>query len=350
MDRDELRGTIRACLLGGAVGETVGYPVDGWSRDRIVESFGGPVTGPVGTPEIADGTQLTLFTVEGLLRAQLRFEDRGLCDPRAVVWRSYQRWALTQGIETTMDWDFPDLSVSWMLDQPELRRTVPLSSRCRQVLADADSYPSVKHPANRSDGSGAIMRVAPAGLSNPADRAVDVAVWLAALTHGHPRAHAASAAYAAIVALLAGGAPLDVAVEVACKLSGRLPGSDAVPVALERVLTLAWDRSDDGTARSELGSGRTSLSALLHAVCCVASSDSFEHAVLRAVYHDGASATPSALTGQLAALVYGIDAIPAGWRDACPVDALIETLASDWAAILDGAGLHHVYDKGYRTF
>ncbi len=350
MGRDELWATIGTCLLGGAVGEMVGYPVDGLSRDRIVTAYGSLVTGPVGTPEVADGTQLTLFTVEGLLRAQLRAEDRGLCNPRAVVWRSYKRWAHAQGIEITPEWDFPDLSVSWMLDQRELYRTVPLSTRCRDVFAEADGYPSVEYPVNRSDGSGAIMRVAPAGLSNTPDRAVEVAVWLAALTHGHPRAHSASAAYAAMIAALADGASLDGAVATACDVTHGLPGAEPLPDALDRVLTLAATRPGEPDVRAELGSGTTSLSALLHAVFSVAASGDYEQAVLTAVNHDGASATPGALTGQLAALLYGIGAIPAGWRAVCPVTDLIDTLAADWAAILDGAGLGHVFEKGYRTF
>ena len=248
------------------------------------------------------------------------------------------------------DPDFSDLSISWLLRQRELYRTAPLSTRCREMFEGVDGYMTVERPANRSDGSGAIMRVAPAGLSNPPDRAAEVAVWLAALTHGHPRAHAASAAYAAIVAALADGVPLDAAVSAACRVAAGLPGAEPLPAALERALTLAATWSGDPALRAELGSGRTSLSALLHAVFSVAATDSYEQAVATAVHHDGASATPGALSGQLAALLYGADAIPTGWRDVCPVADLIDTLACDWAAILDGAGLSHVRAKGYRPF
>jgi ADP-ribosyl-[dinitrogen reductase] hydrolase len=68
---------IRGCLLGGAVGDALGAPVEFMSTDEIRAAFG-----PDGIEEFAfaygrrgavtDDTQMTLFTAEGLIRAEVR--------------------------------------------------------------------------------------------------------------------------------------------------------------------------------------------------------------------------------------------------------------------------------------
>jgi ADP-ribosylglycohydrolase len=73
---------IRGCLLGGAVGDALGAPVEFLSLQEIRDKFG-----PAGIHDyaraygrrgaIADDTQMTLFTAEGLLRATMRWLDRG---------------------------------------------------------------------------------------------------------------------------------------------------------------------------------------------------------------------------------------------------------------------------------
>ena len=68
-----LQDLYRGCLLGGAVGDALGAPVEFMSRAQIVRAFGphgiedyAPAFGKLGT--ITDDTQMTLFTAEGLMR------------------------------------------------------------------------------------------------------------------------------------------------------------------------------------------------------------------------------------------------------------------------------------------
>ena len=44
----ELRDRARGCLAGGAVGDALGGPTEGWTPDQIAERYGGPVEGVVG--------------------------------------------------------------------------------------------------------------------------------------------------------------------------------------------------------------------------------------------------------------------------------------------------------------
>jgi ADP-ribosylglycohydrolase len=60
-----------ACLLGGAIGDGLGYEVEFSKLDAIRERFGDSgIMTPVlhkGKLVVSDDTQMTLFTLEGLL-------------------------------------------------------------------------------------------------------------------------------------------------------------------------------------------------------------------------------------------------------------------------------------------
>jgi ADP-ribosylglycohydrolase len=329
-EHDQMRKRVLGCLLGGAVGDLIGGPFDRRLRTEIHRRNGGPVTGPTETSRIGDDTQLTLFTVEGLLRAELRQLSKGICHPPGVVWNAYRRWGLTQGLEFP-----PDAWIdhgAWLHQHPEMLGRGNASPRCLEVLS-RDDPGSVDRRPNRSDGSGAIMRVAPVGLRFDGREAADMAAEVAALTHGGDRALATSSAFAVMVAALRRGDTLERGIVEATVLVGELPGGHVLTPALERAVELARARPRDPAALHELGAGRTSLSALLHAVYALHCTDRFDEAVLVAVEQDGTSATSAALTGQLAGTRDGVDAIPAAWRSATGIEAIVTELVDDWLEV-----------------
>ena len=84
-------------LLGGAVGDALGAPVE-FSPLAQIRAIPGP-SGPsaLNPGLITDDTQMTLFTAEGLIRAFNRGRARGIGNPAAVILRAYWRWLHTQG-------------------------------------------------------------------------------------------------------------------------------------------------------------------------------------------------------------------------------------------------------------
>lgn len=77
---------VRGCLLGGAIGDALGGPVEVWSLERIQRECGRDgvkeylpenVAGSRAYGRITDDTQMTLFAVEGMIRASVP-QDRGL--------------------------------------------------------------------------------------------------------------------------------------------------------------------------------------------------------------------------------------------------------------------------------
>ncbi|MGW7383007.1 ADP-ribosylglycohydrolase family protein [Streptomyces sp. NPDC054794] len=78
------RARVRGCLLGGALGDALGYPVEFSSLDRIRAAHGergvtGLVPGAHGAAgRISDDTQMTLFTAEALVHAHARERHKGI--------------------------------------------------------------------------------------------------------------------------------------------------------------------------------------------------------------------------------------------------------------------------------
>ena len=118
---------IRGCLLGGAIGDALGAPVEFMSAAQIRRRFGPDGIGDYAEAygrrgAITDDTQMTLFTAEGLLRAFVRDTLKGLASFPSVVSHAYLRWLRTQGVTA-----------------PDVRRSVSTggSGRCRNSTAAA---------------------------------------------------------------------------------------------------------------------------------------------------------------------------------------------------------------------
>ena len=89
---------ITGSLLGGAIGDALGYPVKFTSLEEIERRYGTNgvpaclVPNPhTGLACFSDTTQLTLFTAEGLIYAA----KTGM-NPVKSVYRSYLQWLYTQ--------------------------------------------------------------------------------------------------------------------------------------------------------------------------------------------------------------------------------------------------------------
>jgi len=98
---------FRGCLLGGAVGDALGAPVEFMSRAEIRARFGesgiGSCEAAYGRRRaITDDTRMTLFTAEGLPRAWVRGASKGITTCSGVTAGAYLRAlaALTHGHPT----------------------------------------------------------------------------------------------------------------------------------------------------------------------------------------------------------------------------------------------------------
>jgi ADP-ribosylglycohydrolase len=92
---------IKGCLLGGAVGDALGAPVEFLEWPAIEAKFGphgivdfSPAYGITGA--ITDDTQMMLFTAGGLMRAYVRGSSGHTCHVPSVIHHALLRWLMTQ--------------------------------------------------------------------------------------------------------------------------------------------------------------------------------------------------------------------------------------------------------------
>ena len=87
---------IRGCLLAGACGDALGYPVEFDTGREIRLRFGEAGVREMevhnGLAIVSDDTQMTLFTAEGLLNSIRHGRDASAC-----IYQSCLDWLNTQG-------------------------------------------------------------------------------------------------------------------------------------------------------------------------------------------------------------------------------------------------------------
>jgi ADP-ribosylglycohydrolase len=325
---------IAGCLLGGAVGDALGAPVEFLSRAEILDRFGaGGITdfaeayGRLGA--ITDDTQMTLFTAEGLIRAAVRQRTKGICHPPTVVHHAYLRWLRTQGEEPRSDpfsggGSEPD---GWLVEREELWARRAPGNTCLAALRSG-STGTVEEPINDSKGCGGVMRVAPVGLCAPVEP-FRLGCEIAAITHGHPSGYLAAGFLAQAIAALAAGGELDAALDGAEAELRRWEGSRECLAAVDAARNAARTGEPTPEALEALGEGWVAEEALAIAVYCATAADNFEDGVRLAVNHDGDSDSTGAITGNLLGTLHGVDAIPTSWRERVELHEILVQLATD---------------------
>ncbi|GAA0930371.1 ADP-ribosylglycohydrolase family protein [Kribbella koreensis] len=320
-DEEAYRARVRGCLLGGAIGDALGGPVEfSDARSIVAEHPDGVRTfvakgphWPAGT--VTDDTQMTLFTVEGLIRAGVR-TDRGIGFTLGVVQHAYDRWLDTQLLLIPSgDRD------GWLQSQRWLYARRAPGNTCLSALTEArkgdDSIQRFGEQAvNDSKGCGGVMRVAPVGLlpGFDAEWIFDAAAELAGYTHGHVTGKLASGALAAIIHQLNQGADLNAALDSAQALLASRPGHDETSTALAAARELAAQSLKPGPATVErLGGGWIAEEALSIAVYCALAypePDQFLDALALAVTHSGDSDSTGAICGNILGTLHGETALP----------------------------------------
>jgi ADP-ribosylglycohydrolase len=335
---------VRGALLGGAVGDALGAGVGGLTLDEILAAHGAegltdltPVNGRRGA--VTAATQLTLFTVDGLIRAQVR-RDTGAWHPPTDVHRAYLRWAATQ-----RDWG-PDerrKDNGWLACEEWLYSRRNPSRDTLTGLADENmgTLQTPKNPAARD--AGALVRSAPFGLlvGWEPQLVCQLAVECAAQTHGHPTAYLSAGAFAVIVHGLARGETLDGSVQRALAQLASRPGHQPVTDALKEALGAVRQGIPSPARVASLGEAHVAEGALAIAVYCALVGEDIRHGLRLAVNHDGPSEVTGAVCGALLGALHGETALPPAWLCELEGRPTLLEIADDFAMeMTQGPALH----------
>ncbi|MFB7503393.1 ADP-ribosylglycohydrolase family protein [Streptomyces broussonetiae] len=343
-EQQDFRSRVRGTLLGAAVGDALGGPADALSLEEIRAAYG-----PEGLLDLAFGqgrrgtvthhTQLALFTVDGLIRAQVR-RDTGAWHPPTDLHRAYLRWAATQ-----RDWG-PDerrKDDGWLAREEWLyARREP--SRALLVGFGDEVMGTLERPKNPGElGPEAVARSAAFGLlvGWEPQLVAQLAVECAAQSHGHPIAYLSAGAYAVIVHALARGESLDGAVQRTLALLSAHPGHQPVADALQHALGAVRQGIPSPTRVEELAGDGTADGLLAASVYCALVGEDVRHGLCLAVNQGGPSAAAGALTGGLLGALHGETALPPAWLTELEGRATILELADDFAMeMTQGPALH----------
>ncbi|UXI70423.1 ADP-ribosylglycohydrolase family protein [Tahibacter amnicola] len=330
------------CLLGGAVGDALGAPVEFLNRAQIRERYG--IAGITELEPAADGmalitddTQMTLFTAEGLLRAWVRGCFKGITTHAGVTANAYLRWLHTQGEQAPLA---HHLESGWLVQHPALHARRAPGNTCLCALRSMRQLGEAAF--NSSKGCGGVMRVAPVGLfahqlgwQVSPEKAFALGAELAGLTHGHPTGRYSAGVLAMLVLLLLDGAPLRAAVTATLPVLSTHTGHEETSAAIQLALTLADASLPPESAIGQLGQGWIAEEALAIALYCALKAGNFREGVVIAVNHDGDSDSTGAIAGNLLGLIHGVAGIPAPWLERLELREVIREIALDLARFRD---------------
>jgi ADP-ribosyl-[dinitrogen reductase] hydrolase len=285
LTQDQFRG----CLLGIAVGDALGGPVEFKSRFEIAQNYGGSLRKMMGG-------------------GWLRLKPGETTDDTAMA------RALAESIATHEIFDVDRTArkyVDWLQTKPkDVGNITRLALRAweKGVSLPAAAMGAHRQVDGKSAGNGTIMRCPPIALRYAYDerRLMDASRDDALITHFDPRAWTGSVAINLLVHhLLRDMSPAEAVKDVAYRIRREHRAAAEVAEVLETI--------KPNTRADALPTTGYVLDTLRIAVWALLSNQSFEDTVVAAVNLGGDADTQGAVTGALAGARWGYSAIPDHW-------------------------------------
>ena len=320
-----LKDRIRGSLVGGAIGDALGYPVEFiYSYEGIQSRYGERGITRLDTKQyslgkgeqgnkavVSDDTQMTLFTANGLLETQSgNRKGKAEC---------------------------------WIRDLPELNQRRAPGTTCISALQDIRRG---LEPINNSKGCGGVMRVGPVALYAAyndrmsildADRLAGDA---AEITHQHPLGFISAALMVHLIYRLAQDehptrSALKNYITEGVEAMRELYGShyndvERMAELAERAVFLSSNADSDLENIKRLGEGWVGEETLaIGLYCALKYFDNFEEAMIASVNHGGDSDSTGAVTGNILGAAIGYDAIPQFYKEDVELLDVILHMADD---------------------
>lgn len=342
MENSILQDKCRGALVGGAVGDALGYEVEFMSLSAIRERFGENGIHDFvlhdGVALFSDDTQMTLFTAEGVMNGVISTNAGDVRSLLPYIENAYLDWYKTQT-------EVPaGLSGSWLghINALWARRAPGLT--CMGALENISHGFGVE---NSSKGCGGVMRVAPIGIFNAAHPhnygyrdTAHLAGWSAEITHKHMASTFASALLATVVMNCIENETVDRMQFFVIVTNGLLmmreyfPGHDEEWQKFDRLIRRALKLGNGDIAEEEairkLGEGWVGDEAVAIAIFSVMRYiDDFENCIVCAVNHDGDSDSTGAVAGNIIGAILGYSAIPEKYLTNLELHDVLLSVADD---------------------
>lgn len=312
---EKIKEQIKAVMIGHAVGDALGVPVEFASRSDLKESpvkdMCGYGTYPVPAGAWSDDTSMSIAALDVIADGEINWD-------RIMV--AFGEWYYNNKYTPTGEMFDVGNTCSYAIDN---------------YFVHHKSVDECGLTNELSNGNGSLMRIHPFALMIWFDNRTrrpdfeSIIEKASALTHAHERSKLACKIYTIILYNLLG-----------------LPRKDVIMYALDMAkcryfespeynhYERLFDDNFDKLTIDDIKSTGYVVDTLEAAVWCVLTTDSYKECVLKAVNLGDDTDTVAAIAGGLAGALYGYDAIPQEWRDALIkreyIEKMCERAAEAW--------------------
>jgi len=330
---------FKGCLIGGAIGDAMGAPVEFMSFDQIKSNFGhlgltnySKAYGRVGA--FTDDTQMTLFTAEGLILSKVRQEYQGTAGMISSVYSALLRWLYTQEInlQNSLIKNHGTCSIvdGVLTGYRELFSLRAPGNSCLSALKSR-MMGTIDNAVNDSKGCGGVMRIAPVGLAfSDTEKAFHIGCQCSAITHGHPTGYLAAGTLAALISEIVSGGSYRNAIDESIRILKKQNNYQETLNAIESAVEMVDKGEPSPETIEEMGAGWVADEALgISIYCSLVAENDFTKGILLSVNHSGDSDSTGSITGNILGALYGIDVVPNLWIENLELKDLIEEISGD---------------------
>lgn len=300
-----IKEKMKAVMLGHAVGDALGVPVEFCEREELDDN---PVTdmrgfGSYDVPAGAwsDDTSMSLAALDSLANGRVDYFE---------IMQNFAKW-IEEGAYTSTGENF-DVGRSC------LHSVIGFIKICRHENGEYRLPPDFDITAcgqkgEFANGNGSLMRIHPFVLYAYANQ-MSVDEWLgmivkaSALTHAHDRSEMGCLIYTFVLMSLLKDKGKD-GIEDGLKKAENYLKACAEFAPYERI----FKRDFDKLPRKEIKSSGYVVDTLEAALWCLMTTDNYRDCVLKAVNLGDDTDTVAAIAGGLAGALYGYKSIPEEW-------------------------------------
>ena len=307
---------IKGMLLGLAVGDALGVPVEFESRRRLKSDpvmnmrSGGSWGQTTGT--WSDDTSLTIAAMESISRlGRIDYQD---------ILENFLRWYERGDFTATGE-----------------RFDIGNTTRSAIVRFSRRILPPTKCGAtdDNTNGNGSLMRILPATLYLYGTRGkigvdeLKIIHDFSALTHGHIISQISCGIYSLIAAQILNGKNLSEAFILGMSDAKKFYDTNEAFKYFSRLC----DENFAALPEDKISSSGYVVDTLEAALWCLLNTDDYKTLALKAVNLGGDTDTTAAVAGGLAGIFYGAESIPAEWLATLKQRDYLEKICADFSAV-----------------
>ena len=279
-----MKSKFTGALIGSAVGDALGAPVEGYSMKKVSSMYGDAWEMISG--RYTDDTEMMIGVAESLI------ENKGF--------------------------NGEDMAHKFIQNYNPRRGYGPGSKEALRRIREGESWKEASGKlfgGKGSYGNGAAMRIAPVGIFyyDDADKLREIAYKSSHITHSHELGKEGAALQAFSIALAVRGREKE-----GMLLELKEVVKSEVYKEKIRKIELFLEKEAEADKKEvilELGNGQEAFNSVPTAIYSFLRADSFKDAVIYAVSLGGDTDTIGAMTGAISGAYYGEGAIPKEWEE-----------------------------------